>query len=225
MPSRQENKEAIERHIYDTAIELFCELGYKKTTLVDIAQEAGVSTRTLYRYFPTKESILRKFGKDNILHLKSFASNLPADMPIKEKVVETMLYDFMCMFCEMDVSYILHSARDEEGVYARFEIENVMTTESVYCNLFAKEQLRFGVQPNEQVALCSSIVMGLYRHCTDLYRFRKKGTFDKGDLRKFYSAHLDAIWDSLYRTLIAESPEKYMATGGCSRHLFASADE
>ena len=60
----------MEQHLYDAAIDLFCELGYKKTTLIDIAAEANVSTRTLYKYFPTKESILRKFGKENILALK-----------------------------------------------------------------------------------------------------------------------------------------------------------
>ena len=49
MPSRQENKRAMEQHLYDAAIDLFCELGYKKTTLMDIAQEADVSTRTLYK--------------------------------------------------------------------------------------------------------------------------------------------------------------------------------
>ena len=69
MPSRQENKQAMEQRLYDAAISLFCELGYQKTTLTDIAAEAEVSTRTLYKYFPTKESILRKFGKENILSL------------------------------------------------------------------------------------------------------------------------------------------------------------
>lgn len=223
MPSRQENKLAVEKRIYDAAIELFCELGYKKTTLIDIAQEAEVSTRTLYKYFPTKESILRKFGRDNILHLKSYAAGLPADRPVKDKVLDVMVYDFMCMFCVMDVSYILHSARDEEGVYARFEIENVLTTESIYCNLFKQEQLRCGVQPNEAVALCASIVMGLYRHCNDLYRFKKTGTFDKKDLRDFYDVHLSAVWDSLHQTLLSAPSAEYLRIGD-SRHLFSSAD-
>lgn len=224
MPSRQENKLAVEKRIYDAAMELFCELGYKKTTLIDIAQEAEVSTRTLYKYFPTKESILRKFGRDNILHLKSYAAELPAEMPVKEKVLDVMVYDFMSMFCEMDVSYILHSARDEEGVYARFEIENVLTAESIYCNLFKREQMRCGVQPNESVALCASVVMALYRHCNDLYRFKKTGAFDKSDLRSFYEAHLGAVWDSLYQTLLSAPSAEYLRVGD-SRHLFSSATD
>ena len=223
MPSREENKKQVERHIYDTAITLFCEIGYKKTTLIDIAQEAQVSTRTLYRYFPTKESILRKFGKENILLLKAFASDLPTSMPIKEKVIETMLYDFKLMFCEMDVSYILHSARDDESAYARFEVENVMTTESIYCNLFKKEQLRCGIQPNDLVAVAASVVMGIYRHCTDLWRFRNKGVYDKKELKEFYLMHLDAIWDSLMQALLSDQPKIRLDAG--SRQLFAVASD
>lgn len=221
MPSREENRIAVERRIYDAAIELFCELGYKKTTLIDIAQEAGVSTRTLYKYFPTKESILRKFGRGNILRLKSYAAELPFDMPLKDKILEIMVFDFMSMFCDMDVSYILHSARDEEGMYARFEIENVLMAESIYCNVFKKEQMRCGIQPNGSVALCASVVMGLYRHCSDLYRFKKKGTFSKKDLREFYDVHLGAVWGSLYETLVADPPQGYLLREE-NRRLFSS---
>ena len=221
MSNRQENKQAMEQRLYDAAIELFCEIGYQKTTLSDIAAEANVSTRTLYKYFPTKESILRKFGKENILALKSFAGKLPSDMPVKEKVIETMLQDFKLMFGLFDVSYILHSARDDSGMFARFELENILTSESVYCNLFKQEQLKESLEPNEMVALCASIVMGLYRHCNDLYRFRRKGTFDEKDLKTFYSSHIDAIWDSLHRTLLSV-PAKNAPLLNIDKHLFGS---
>lgn len=213
----------MEQHLYDAAIDLFCELGYKKTTLIDIAAEANVSTRTLYKYFPTKESILRKFGKENILALKSFAGNLPAGMPVEEKVLETMTQDFKLMFGLFDISYILHSARDESGMFTRFELENILASESIYCNIFKQEQLKQGVEPNEKVALCASVIMSLYRHCTDLYRFRKKGTFDEKGLRTFYRSHLDAIWDSLYQTLL-EPPDKSSSLASIDRHLFGSME-
>ena len=54
MANREEKKQLTEQHLYDVAIDLFCEQGYKQTTLTDIAAEADVSTRTLYKYFPTK---------------------------------------------------------------------------------------------------------------------------------------------------------------------------
>ncbi|MFI6344989.1 TetR/AcrR family transcriptional regulator [Streptomyces sp. NPDC050560] len=46
------------REILDTALRLFTEQGYDETTIAQIAREAGVSQRTLFRYFGTKEELL-----------------------------------------------------------------------------------------------------------------------------------------------------------------------
>lgn len=219
MGSRDDNRRAMEQRIYDAALTLFCELGYKQTTLSDIAAEADVSTRTLYNYFPTKESILRKFGRENITELKVFASSLPADMPLKDKVLETMVHDYKQMFGLFDVSYILHTARDDSGMFNRFELENVMIVESLYCMIFKREQLKHGIEPNDMVALCSSVVVGLYRNCTDLYRFRRKGVLDEKSLRQFYLSHLDVVWDSLEDSLLSQ-PKGSSKLFSADKHLF-----
>ncbi|MDN3060039.1 TetR family transcriptional regulator [Streptomyces sp. SRF1] len=46
------------REIVDTAIRLFTTQGYEETTIAQIAREAGVSQRTLFRYFGTKEDLV-----------------------------------------------------------------------------------------------------------------------------------------------------------------------
>src|SRR5690349_5293999 len=51
---KQQTREALRR----AAWELFAERGYDETTLADIADAAGVSTRTIFAYFPGKEDIL-----------------------------------------------------------------------------------------------------------------------------------------------------------------------
>lgn len=43
--------------ILDAAERLLARLGYRKTTMEDLAQEAAISKRTIYLYFPSKEEL------------------------------------------------------------------------------------------------------------------------------------------------------------------------
>ena len=57
-PGRTAQGEAAREHLYATAIRLIESRGYEGTTLRDIANEAGVSVGLLYRYFPSKQSVV-----------------------------------------------------------------------------------------------------------------------------------------------------------------------
>lgn len=51
---------AKEAAIVDAATRLFGEQGYERTRTADIAAAAGVTERTLFRYFPSKEKLYRR---------------------------------------------------------------------------------------------------------------------------------------------------------------------
>ncbi|NNN19675.1 MAG: TetR family transcriptional regulator [Acidimicrobiaceae bacterium] len=55
---RERNKLHTLRAIYQSALYLFDRQGFDHTTVEDIAIGAGVTQRTLFNYFPTKESIV-----------------------------------------------------------------------------------------------------------------------------------------------------------------------
>lgn len=61
------NRQLASREILDAALRLFVEQGYEETPVAQIAREAGVSERTLFRYFGTKEDLLgdsqHRFGQ------------------------------------------------------------------------------------------------------------------------------------------------------------------
>ena len=44
--------------ILAAAVALFASRGIEKTTMADVAAEAGISTGAIYRYFPGKEALL-----------------------------------------------------------------------------------------------------------------------------------------------------------------------
>jgi AcrR family transcriptional regulator len=55
---RERTRRLASQEILEAALRLFTEQGYDETTIAQIAREAGVSQRTLFRYFGTKEDLL-----------------------------------------------------------------------------------------------------------------------------------------------------------------------
>jgi AcrR family transcriptional regulator len=59
------------------AVELFAERGYKETTATDIAERAGISRRTFFYYFRSKDDILFTVDQQNFDVLTSLVSAQP----------------------------------------------------------------------------------------------------------------------------------------------------
>jgi AcrR family transcriptional regulator len=58
-PSLQAAKqETVRSTIAEHAIPLFCERGYDRTTIDDLARAAGIGRRTFFRYFDTKDDVV-----------------------------------------------------------------------------------------------------------------------------------------------------------------------
>ncbi|MEV6906843.1 helix-turn-helix domain-containing protein [Amycolatopsis sp. NPDC051071] len=58
-PGRRERKKAATRQaLADAALKLFLERGYDQVSIRDIAEEADVSTTTLFKHFPGKEALV-----------------------------------------------------------------------------------------------------------------------------------------------------------------------
>jgi AcrR family transcriptional regulator len=55
---RGDHAHRVRTTLVDVALDLFSAQGYDATTTDEIAKAAGVSARTFFRYFPTKQSIL-----------------------------------------------------------------------------------------------------------------------------------------------------------------------
>jgi AcrR family transcriptional regulator len=65
------------------ALQLFAARGYGAVTYDEIATEAGTSTRTLFRYFPSKEDFLLGLPRRGVMRLVAhFARLAPSDTPL-----------------------------------------------------------------------------------------------------------------------------------------------
>jgi AcrR family transcriptional regulator len=77
--------------IYDAAIELFAKRGFDETTVEEVAEAAGISRRSFFRYFETKDDLLAL----NTVHcgeiLCQTVASCPAGLSPLELVRETVL--------------------------------------------------------------------------------------------------------------------------------------
>ena len=57
---RLKKQQFVRSEIWNTAVDLFAQHGYDRTTIDDIATAAGVSRRTFFRYFASKDDVMVK---------------------------------------------------------------------------------------------------------------------------------------------------------------------
>src|SRR2546423_9702248 len=82
LPVRERTRRAVRGELAQLAVELFVEKGYDETTIDDLAAAAGMSKRTFFRYFASKEELV--MGKYEVLgeQLAEDLAARPADEPI-----------------------------------------------------------------------------------------------------------------------------------------------
>jgi len=61
MGRRERKKAQMRQRIIDTAVAMFRERGYEQTRVEDIHESLDVSRTTFFRYFPSKDIVLRSF--------------------------------------------------------------------------------------------------------------------------------------------------------------------
>jgi len=67
---RERKKARLRQEIIDTAIRLFRKHGYENTRVEDIVQVLEISQPTFFRYFPSKDAVLREVGRRGFTCIK-----------------------------------------------------------------------------------------------------------------------------------------------------------
>src|SRR6266704_7094803 len=75
IPVRERTRRTVRSELAQLAVSLFVEKGYDETTIDDLAAAAGMSKRTFFRYFASKEELV--MGKYEVLG-EQLAENLAA---------------------------------------------------------------------------------------------------------------------------------------------------
>ena len=78
-------------HITDVAIELFTARGFADVSVDDVAQAAGISRRTLFRYYASKNAILWGDFDTHLAHLQDLLDNVGPQVQLAEALRAALL--------------------------------------------------------------------------------------------------------------------------------------
>jgi TetR/AcrR family transcriptional regulator, regulator of mycofactocin system len=78
-------------HITDVAIELFTARGFAAVSVDDVAQAAGISRRTLFRYYASKNAILWGDFDTHLAHLQDLLDNVGPQVQLAEALRAALL--------------------------------------------------------------------------------------------------------------------------------------
>lgn len=78
-------------HITDVAIELFSARGFADVSVDDVARAAGISRRTLFRYYASKNAIPWGDFDTHLAHLHDLLDNVDPDVPLGRALRDALL--------------------------------------------------------------------------------------------------------------------------------------
>lgn len=115
-PLTEERKTAIRLDIARTAVDLFIAQGVTATTGEQIGQAVGVSARTVWRYFPTKESCVRPLFSTGIDTIATTLRQWRPGRPLEEAFDH--VWSTGTVLPGPDVGALLRLTRTEPGLRA-----------------------------------------------------------------------------------------------------------
>jgi AcrR family transcriptional regulator len=156
---RDANKRRTRTTLRDAALELFLAQGYDATTTDQVATKAGVSTRTFFRYFDSKDEVLfsgQRFWSERVADM---VAHQPSELKPMDAMCETLIELATGISREALVRYerIVNSSVSLQG---RSSVELVENTRRIAEGLAKRKGLD---KPDDVCKLMASAGLMLYR--------------------------------------------------------------
>lgn len=134
IPQQSRSQDLVDR-LLDSAAALFAEVGYEATTTNAIAEKAGVSIGSLYRYFPDRKAVLsalaeRHLSQTRELHDRVFTQDL-VNLPLPvllDRLIDPFLE--LHLECPAYAHLLLGSDASADIASATCELDEERTTRS-----------------------------------------------------------------------------------------------
>ena len=104
---RERKKARLRQQIIDTSIKLFRKRGYQATRIDDIVQVLEISQPTFFRYFPSKDAVLREVGERGYACI---CERLRSELSSKERTGDRLRRLYVTMAREVEADRQLWQA-------------------------------------------------------------------------------------------------------------------
>ena len=163
MGLRERKKARLRQQIIDTSIRLFRKRGYENTRVEDIVQILEISQPTFFRYFPSKDAVLREVGRRGFACIKD---HLETELTSQASTAERLrrMYEAMAREAESDRplwrAVVLSGAMDPVRSPEARRPEEIAA--SLLRNILAEGQKRGEITAAFPVAHLAQFMEGLY---------------------------------------------------------------
>ena len=160
---RERKKARLRQQIIDTSIRLFRMRGYENTRVEDIVQNLEISQPTFFRYFPSKDAVLREVGRRGFSCIKERLENeLSSNATTAERL--RRMYERMANEVESDrplwQAVVLSGAMDPVRSREMRQPEEIAV--SVLRQILVEGQKRREITSAFPVAHLAEFMEGLY---------------------------------------------------------------
>lgn len=146
IPGLRERKKArLREQIIETAIRLFRRRGYEKTRVDDIVKILEISQPTFFRYFPSKDAVLRDVGRRAF---ECIAQRLKSELSTEASTADRLRHLYHSMACEAESDRPLWKAVVLSGAMDPVRSPQVCGAEGMAVNLL-REILAQGQERGE----------------------------------------------------------------------------
>jgi AcrR family transcriptional regulator len=139
---RERTRLAVRQQLLDAALALFVERGYEETTVDQIAAAAGMSKRSFFRYFGSKEDVIlgryERLGEEFVEALRARPLNEPLWTSLRR------------MFDDDVVAYVSDQGRAAGAVEIQRVIDGSATLRAAYLDRMLGNQTRIAEAARER---------------------------------------------------------------------------
>lgn len=179
---RERKKARLRQQIIDTSVRLFRKRGYEKTRVDDIVRVLEISQPTFFRYFPSKDAVLREVGRRGFACIKE---HLETELSSKASTEERLRRMYQGMAREVESDQPLWRAVVLSGAMDPVRSPEMRRPEEIAVSLLreilAEGQKRGEITRAFPVAHLAEFMEGLYTTVTRRWAVDLTGPHNLGE--------------------------------------------